>query len=71
MRRHQLARRLRHLMRSRMDDLPDGVDVVIRALPAAAVASSVQLGAELDALLPRIRSDLAQQTASKPTRVSS
>ena len=60
--RHRTQRRLRHLMRDRLTTLPAGVDLVIRAQPAAAAAHSRALGAELDRVLsrvlPRLRSAL-------------
>lgn len=51
--RHRVVRRLRHLVRPRLERLPDGCDVVVRAQPAAAAASSVTLGAALDRALDR------------------
>jgi ribonuclease P protein component len=51
--RHAVARRLRHLMRDRLTLLPVGSHVVVRALPAAASASSTELGRDLDAALDR------------------
>ncbi|MEB3370714.1 ribonuclease P protein component [Saccharopolyspora mangrovi] len=53
--RHRVARRLRHLMRDRLPDLPAGTLVVVRALPPAADASSRELGADIDAALKRLR----------------
>ncbi len=56
--RHRVVRRLRHLMRPRLDQLPPGVGVVVRALPPAATATSAELAADLDAglqaALPRL-----------------
>lgn len=52
--RHQVARRLRHLMRDRIDGLPPGSDLVVRALSPAATASSAELGADLDAALRKL-----------------
>lgn len=52
--RHRVQRRLRHLMRSRLSELPDGAVAVIRAQPAAAHASSAVLGADLDMALRRL-----------------
>lgn len=52
--RHQVARRLRHLMRDRIVGLPPGSDLVVRALSPAATASSAELGADLDAALRRL-----------------
>ena len=54
--RHRVQRRLRHLMRERLSALPGGALVVVRALPAAAGASSAILGADLDAALRRLGS---------------
>ncbi len=45
--RHRVTRRLRPLMRLELDRLPAGTEVVIRALPAAAAASSADLAADL------------------------
>jgi ribonuclease P protein component len=53
--RHRVARRLRHLMRDRITLLPAGTLVVVRALPSAANASSRELGADLDAVLRKLR----------------
>ena len=49
--RNQVRRRLRHLVRARMDALPPGALLVVRALPAAAGAPSSALGVDLDAAL--------------------
>jgi ribonuclease P protein component len=47
--RHRVARRLRHLVAARLDMLPPGALLVVRALPPAAVASSAELAVDLDA----------------------
>ncbi len=52
--RHRVARRLRHLMRDRLGTLPPGCSLVVRALPAAAAASSAELGTDLDDALRRV-----------------
>jgi ribonuclease P protein component len=52
--RHRTVRRLRHLVRDRLDRLAPGSVLVIRALPAAATADSVTLGRDLDAALARL-----------------
>lgn len=52
--RHRVTRRLRHLIRPRLGTLPDGTALVIRALPAAASASSTELASDLDAALRRL-----------------
>jgi ribonuclease P protein component len=51
--RNRVKRRLRHLMRERLDRLPDGSRVVVRALPAASRTSSSTLAEHLDAALRR------------------
>ncbi|MFI6871047.1 ribonuclease P protein component [Nocardia sp. NPDC050406] len=45
--RHRVARRLRHICASVIVDLPDGADVVLRALPGAADAPSEELRRQL------------------------
>lgn len=52
--RHRVTRRLRHLVVDRLDQLPEGTALVVRAHPAAAGASSADLGADLDAALRRL-----------------
>jgi ribonuclease P protein component len=52
--RHRTVRRLRHLVRDRLDRLPPGSVLVIRALPAAATADFATLGRDLDAALARL-----------------
>lgn len=52
--RHRVQRRLRHLMRDRLADLPADTLVVVRALPAAASASSASLARDLDSALRRV-----------------
>jgi ribonuclease P protein component len=54
--RNQVRRRLRHLARHRLAGLPAGSSLVVRALPAAASATSDRLGADLDAALAAARS---------------
>jgi ribonuclease P protein component len=51
--RHRVQRRLRHLCRERLVDLPPGCEVVVRALPPAADATYAELGAALDRCLQR------------------
>lgn len=52
--RHRVTRRLRHLMRDRLTALGPA-DIVVRALPAAASATSVELSRDLDSALRRLR----------------
>lgn len=51
--RTRTKRVLRHQLAERMTVLPAGWDLVVRANPAAAGATSAEIGAELDRLLPR------------------
>lgn len=52
--RNRVKRRLRHLLRPRLADLPPGARMVVRALPPAAAASSLQLDADLGRCLQRL-----------------
>ena len=53
--RNRVRRRLRHLVRPLLADLPVGASLVVRALPSAASASSDTLGADLVAALAAAR----------------
>jgi ribonuclease P protein component len=68
--RHRVTRRLRHLVRPRLAELPDGTRVVVRALPPSATASSAELAEDLDSGL---RSALRKldRGAAEPRRPSS
>jgi ribonuclease P protein component len=57
--RHQVSRRLRHQLRDRLDRVPSGSRVVVRALPEAAAESSADVARDLDAAFDR----LARKTA--------
>ncbi len=65
--RHRVTRRLRALVREQLADLPPGTDVVVRALPAAATASSAELGPDLRSALAgalrRARANTDRSTA--------
>lgn len=52
--RNAVKRRLRHLMRDRIAELPPGSLVVVRALPGAGDATHAQLARDLDAALQRL-----------------
>lgn len=52
--RSRTSRRLRHLLRDRLDLAPAGSRVVVRALPGAGAASSAALGDDLDRALARV-----------------
>lgn len=62
--RHRVARRLRHLMRDRLETLPAGTLVVVRALPPAATASSRDLGQDLDAVFHKLRVPVSRDAPS-------
>ncbi len=51
--RNQVRRRLRHLLAARLDRLPSGARLVVRATPAAAGRSSTVLGDTLDDALAK------------------
>lgn len=53
--RHAVSRKLRHVAASLLDDVPVGVDMVIRALPAAADATSEELAHDVRSALSRAR----------------
>ena len=52
--RHRVVRRLRAQVAERLQALPSGADLVVRAQPAAAAASSAELGEALDHAFGRI-----------------
>jgi ribonuclease P protein component len=52
--RNRTKRRLRAVVAERLDLIPTGTDVVIRANPLAAQANSSEIAAELDVLIPRV-----------------
>lgn len=52
--RNRVARRLRHVAAPLVDRLPPGASVVLRALPAAATATSAELAADVGSALRRL-----------------
>lgn len=52
--RNHVKRRLRHLLRERVEHLPTGSVLVVRARPEATSASYADLGAALDRGLDRL-----------------
>jgi ribonuclease P protein component len=71
--RNRVRRRLRHLVRDRLDALPAGSTLVVRALPAAAERSYEQLGADLDAAIAsavRHRGRGTRPHADRPARAT-
>ena len=53
--RHRVARRIRHQIAEMMDEMPPGTRLVVRALPAAAYATSARLGDDLRAAVTQAR----------------
>ena len=53
--RHRVARRLRHVVRPHLRDLPAGSLLVLRANPAAATATSADLAGDVHRALRRVR----------------
>lgn len=60
--RTRTKRRLRALLAGRLGILPEGTDVVVRANPAAARASSTELAAALDPLVHKVIGRLGGKT---------
>jgi ribonuclease P protein component len=58
--RNQVKRRLRHLAREQLSSLPGSAMLVVRALPAAAHASSAELAADLERCLGRVRAEVTR-----------
>lgn len=52
--RHQVSRRLRAQLASRVATLPSGAKLVVRALPAITSADSAELGRSLDQAVGRL-----------------
>lgn len=65
--RNQVVRRLRHQVRPRLADLPDGSMLVVRALPPAAGASSEELGRDLDRAIEGALRRRARDQAAAPS----
>lgn len=63
--RHRVQRRLRHLCRDRLDLLPAGSSLVVRALPPAHDATSTELGLDLDRGLERSLARRADRAVSR------
>lgn len=61
--RNRVKRRLRAIVAERMKELPDGVLIVVRALPEAASADYARLEADLASCIRRALSRRAQVSA--------
>jgi ribonuclease P protein component len=66
--RNKVRRRLRHLVRDRLTELPAGTLLVVRALPSAAAAPAAVLAADLDAALASVRSPRRGRSAGPSAR---
>ena len=66
--RNRVRRRLRHLVRERLALLPEAVDLVVRALPAAAAASYAALGRDLDQALGKLGRSGLVESRPEPVR---
>jgi ribonuclease P protein component len=64
--RNAVRRRLRHLVRERLTELPPGTTLVVRALPGAATASYRQLGLDLAGALAAARARARRPAREKP-----
>ncbi len=64
--RNRVRRRLRALMAQRLDGIPRGTDLVVRAVPAAAGASFAELSTELTAHLARVCAPATSVASSGP-----
>jgi ribonuclease P protein component len=53
--RHRVSRRIRHVVRDRLGTIPPGTSLVVRALPSAALASSADFRADIEAALRQLR----------------
>jgi ribonuclease P protein component len=53
--RNRVKRRLRHLVRDRLAELPPGTDIVVRALPGAAGRRYQEMALDFDAALAAAR----------------
>jgi ribonuclease P protein component len=64
--RNRVLRQLRHLMLPRLADVPEGLGVVVRALPGAAVADPRDLAGDLDDGLRRCLARQGQRPSPVP-----
>jgi ribonuclease P protein component len=62
--RNRVRRRLRHLVAARLDALPAGTELVVRALPPAADADGARLAADLDGALRSASRRRGRRTAA-------
>lgn len=65
--RHAVSRKLRAIARTHAETLPREFDVVIRALPAAATATSAELDRDFGRALAKARKKAAADAATRGT----
>ncbi|MDO5030250.1 MAG: ribonuclease P protein component [Corynebacterium sp.] len=53
--RHAVSRKLRHIMADAVEDYPSTLDIVVRALPASATATSQELSQDVQSALAKYR----------------
>jgi ribonuclease P protein component len=59
--RHQVSRRLRAQLHERLDRIPSGAKLVVRALPETSTASSAALGHDLTRALDKLSNQARQR----------
>ena len=62
--RHRVSRRLRAQLADRLDRIPNGARVVVRALPDSSNASSAALGRDLSRALAKLTAPAGHPTAA-------
>lgn len=63
--RNRTTRRLRAQVAQRLGRVPDGIDIVVRATPAAAGATSADLGRQLDRTLTSVLARLRERSEER------
>jgi len=62
--RHRVSRRLRAQLQQRLDRIPSGAKLVVRALPETSTAPSTALGRDLSRALDKLTAKLVAQPGS-------
>ncbi|HEX8079915.1 MAG TPA: ribonuclease P protein component [Jatrophihabitans sp.] len=62
--RHRVSRRLRAQLQERLDRIPSGARLVVRALPETSTASSAALGRDLGRALDKLSSQAEQRAGA-------
>ena len=66
--RHAVSRKLRAVARKQAEALPREFDVVIRALPVSATATSAELAGDLERAVRKARAKIAKPPQERTTR---